>query len=276
MANGNDDEGGGTEERKIRVTVDKSKELEKLQKEMAEIKEKHKQELEAKVKEAEAKGETAEKYKTMLETIAEKEFQEQKETLTKTLDEQLEQGLLPEEKVNELKDMIAKAEEEKDYEMIDRINYMATSLKEAMTIASTKIKEDLEKAGLTEEDISRARAKQSAKGVSTGVVSLIPKLKKSGDIFDREYEEGIEGAKQLVEDLYAEIRAEKAKQQPDLARLSKLEEARNELWRKLWSGEVERYEAGRGYGVFEKAPREYILQKEDREAMKMKRRRRGD
>jgi len=276
MTNGNDDEGNKGGERRIVVEVDKKGELEKLQKELEDIKKKHKEELEAKVKEAEAKGETAEKYKTMLETIAEKEFQEQKETLTKTLDEQLEQGFLPEEKVNELKDMIAKAEEEKDYEMIDRINYMATSLKEAMTIASTKVKEELEQAGLTEEDIDRARAKKGAKTVSTGVVSLIPKLKKSGDIFDREYEEGIDGAKQLVEDLYTAIREEKSKPQPDLARLRKLEEARNELWRKLWSGEVERYEAGRGYGVFEKAPKEYVLLKEDREALKMKRRRRGD
>jgi len=276
MANGNDDEGGGTEERKIRVTVDKSKELEKLQKEMAEIKEKHKQELEAKVKEAEAKGETAEKYKTMLETIAEKEFQEQKETLTKTLDEQLEQGLLPEEKVNELKDMIAKAEEEKDYEMIDRITYMATSLKEAMTIASDRVKKELEDAGLTEDDLDKARAKKGEKKVSTGIVSLLPKLKKSGDIFDREYPDGPEGGKQLVEDLYAAIRAEKAKPQPDLARLEKLKEARNELWRKMWSGEVEGYEAGRGFSVFDKAPKEYILLKEDREALKMRsRKRRG-
>jgi len=265
---------GGSGERRIVVEVDKKGELEKLKAEMELIKEERKKEVEQLKKEAEAKGESAEKYKTMLETIAEKEFQSQKEALTKTLDEQLEQGFLPEEKVNELKEMIAEAEEKKDYEMIDRINYMATSLKEAMTIASERMKQELEQAGLTEEDIDKARTRKGAKKVSTGVVSLIPKLKKSGEIWDREYSEDIEGGKQLIEDLYAEIRAEKSKPQPDVTRLSKLEEARNELWRKLWEGEVEGYRTGRGFKVFEKAPREYVLEKDDREAIKMKRRRR--
>jgi len=161
-------------ERKLIVQVDKSGELEKLKKEMAEIKEKHKKELEAKVKEAEAKGETAEKYKTMLENMAEKEFQEQKETLTKTLDEQVEQGVLPQEKADELKDMLAEAEENKNYEKIDQIMFMANSLKEAMTIASDRVKKELEDAGLTEGDISKARARKGEKkGVSTGKKRIV-------------------------------------------------------------------------------------------------------
>jgi len=239
MPEENNDEGNPPKEkeRTIRVKVDgTAKQIEDLQKELQQLKEAKEAEVsewKKKAEEAEEGSAEAEKYKEIVAELAKKEYEKEKGLLVEAVEKSVEDGFLTDERANEFKDILAEAEEKGEGpQTVDKIKFMMNSLREAYEVVGKKMKEDLEAAGLTEGDITRAKERTQRTAPSKGVVSLLPRGKGGDSIWTKEYE----NAKDFVMDLYDAIRMEK-----DPLKKQKLEDARDELWRKLWKSEVQEY-----------------------------------
>jgi len=251
-----------SEERVVRVKVDGAEKLEELKEKHKATEEKYQKEIneyKKKLEDAEAKSGEAEKYKKTLEELAQKEYEEKKEATLSTLEER--RAVLGDEKVDELKEMIDEGGPEK----LDRVMYWTDSLAEALIIAKEQVEKELKDAGLTREDIEKGKEsqKKQKKKVSKGSISLLPALRKrgEGDIWSREYDD--KNPAEFVNDLYTAIRTE-----TDPVKKEKLEEARDNLWRLLWEGEVKSYRRSGRSGI--EFPREYILDPEARKILKRK------
>ena len=241
MPEENNDEGNDPKEgkeRRIRVTVDgATKQIEELQKELQQLKEEKEAEVaewKKKAEEAEEGSAEAEKYKEIVAELAKKEYEKEKGLLVEAVDNAVENKFLTDERANEFKDILAEAEEKGEGpQRLNEIKFMINSLKEAYQVVGDKMKQDLAEAGITEGDITRGKERlQRTKPRSSGSVSLLSKGVGGDSIWSKEYE----SAKEFVLDLYTAIREEK-----DPIKKQKLEDARDELWRKLWQSEVQEY-----------------------------------
>ena len=250
---------GDNEGKKIHVSLEGGKaELDRMRKRMEEIEQGKDAEINKLQEELEKTKLTAEKAKELQETLdklAEQEREEKRAEMKTTIEGSREK--LGDEKTDELLEQLEKA----DAKELERIMFVATSLTDAWDKAKQLVDEQLTKAGLTQKSVEvkiKEKEKQKKKP-STGTVTLLPPLKKGDSVLTREYEDPF----QMVEDLYTAIRTE-----TDVTKKQKLEEVRDELWRKLWEGEAKEYRRTGRYNI--NFQREFVLDPEARKIMKRK------
>jgi len=245
------------EGRSIKVSVEGGKaELERMKKRMEEIEEANNKkiaEMQKELDKSKADAEKAEKLEKTLKELAQKEYEEKSEEVKKTLEEKRE--LLGDEKVDELLEKL----EDGGPEVLEKVMFITQSMTDALSIASDRVKKELEAAGITQKDLDKSKADKKKKP-STGVVSLLPTIRKGGeDIWTKEYEDAYE----FVTDLYAAHRNE-----TDPTKKARLNDAISELWRKLWEGEVKEYRRSGRSGI--NFQREFVLDPEARKILKRK------
>ena len=249
---------GSGEGRTVTVKVDKSEELKKLKEDMAKIEADHAKEkaiLEKKAAEAEGNKEEVERLKGILDDLAKKEFEDQRGVLRKSVEGSKE--TLGDDKTQELLDLIDS--EDFDAGKLERTKIMMDSLSEAFKIVDKKYETKLKEAGVTEADIEKGKKDKEKDKISTGVVSLLSKLKMrgEGDIWTREFDSWEE----MVNGLYNEARTE-----TDAIKKQKLEDAINQLWRIMLKGEAKTY---RSTGKYTDLP-PMILDEEAKRILKEK------
>jgi len=245
-------------ERVIKVNVaGGQKELERMKKRMEEIEEasnKKIADMQKELDKSKASAEKAEKLEKTLKDLAQKEYEEKNEEVKKTLEEKRE--LLGDEKVDELLDKLDTG----GPEVLEKVMFITQSMTDALSIASERVKKELDAAGITQEDLEKKKGEKTKKKVSSGVVSLLPTISKGGgDIWTREYEDAYE----FVNDLYSAHRNE-----ADPTKKAKLNDAISELWRKLWESEVKEYRRTGRSGI--NFQREFVLDPEARKILKRK------
>jgi len=215
-------------EKTIKVEVAGAKEeLERMKKDMEEVKRKHAEEkakLEADVAKGKADAKEKEKLQKTLKDLADKEFDEKKQELLNRVEKDKEN--LGEERYDDLVEKINS--EEFTPVKLDATMQMLDFLNDALTAA----KEKYETAQSTETKTGKT------KKTPAGKVTI--KTKTGGDeenIFTREYADN-EG-RQFAEDLYAAWRNE-----TDPQKKAELNEAINNVWRKIWRAEVDAVRSG--------------------------------
>jgi len=214
-------------EKTIKVEVAGAKEeLERMKKDMEEVKRKHAEEkakLEADVAKGKASEKEKEKLKKTLKDLADKEFDERKQELLNRVEKDKEN--LGEERYDDLVEKINS--EEFTPVKLDATMQMLDFLNEALTAA----KEKYETTQSTETKTGKT------KKTPAGKATIKTKTGEEENIFTREYADN-EG-KQFAKDLYAAWRNEK-----DPQKKAELNEAINNVWRKIWRAEVDAVRSG--------------------------------
>lgn len=233
-------------------------ELDRMKERMAEIEKEKDAEIAEMQKELEKGKLTAKKAEELekkLQELADQEREEKRTEMKTTIEGTREK--LGDEKTDELLEQLEKA----DAKELEKIIFVATSLTDAFDLAQKTITEQLKQAGLTQEEIDKKIKDKKTKKPSKGSVSLLPPLLKGkGDsVLTREYESYYD----MIEDLYTAIRTE-----TDATKKQKLEEARDNLWRKLWEGEAKEHRRTGSYNI--NFAREFVLDPEARKIMKRK------
>lgn len=234
-------------EKTIKVEVAGAKEeLERMKTEMERIKKEHADEktrLEANVAKGKADAKEKEKLQKTLKELADKEFEEKKQELLNHVEGSKEN--IGEERYDDLVERINS--EEFTPVKLDATMQMLDFLNEAITAAQEKL--------MPKEPTGKGKTKKPA-----GKATIKPKITggEKDDIFTTEYDD----PRKFVDELYKAWRTEK---DPD--KKAELNEAINEIWRKIWRTEVDAISHGRSTFPDSK----FMLDKETEKYLKEKR-----